>query len=35
VLRLGWTITDLAGRDQPDPDDLAEAITLRTAADSA
>ena len=30
VLRLMWTLADLAGRDSPDPTDLARALALRT-----
>ncbi|MGA4726575.1 YifB family Mg chelatase-like AAA ATPase [Micromonospora taraxaci] len=30
VIRMAWTITDLDGRDQPDRDDVREAIQLRT-----
>lgn len=30
ILRVAWTIADLAGRAAPDPGDLAEAIELRT-----
>jgi magnesium chelatase family protein len=30
VLRLSWTIADLAGRTVPDPGDVAEAIFFRT-----
>ncbi|MFG2045500.1 hypothetical protein [Dactylosporangium sp. NPDC048998] len=30
-----WTIADLAGRDRPNHDDLAEALTLHTGTDSA
>jgi magnesium chelatase family protein len=29
VLRLGWTVADLAGRAVPDRDDLGLALTLR------
>jgi magnesium chelatase family protein len=35
ILRLAWTIADLAGRDRPDHDDLAEAIALHTGSNSA
>jgi len=31
VLRVAWTLADLAGRDRPEPDDIAVAITLRAA----
>jgi magnesium chelatase family protein len=30
VLRLAWSICDLAGRERPDPTDIAEAVTLRS-----
>ncbi|GAA3519141.1 YifB family Mg chelatase-like AAA ATPase [Actinocatenispora rupis] len=30
VLRIAWTIADLAGRERPDPGDVAEAVDLRT-----
>lgn len=30
VIRLAWSIADLAGRDSPDPGDVNEAIFLRT-----
>lgn len=30
VLRLAWTVADLAGRDTPTPADVTQAITLRT-----
>ncbi|ROO60355.1 magnesium chelatase family protein [Micromonospora sp. Llam0] len=30
ILRLAWTITDLAGRERPEHDDLVEAVTLHT-----
>jgi magnesium chelatase family protein len=29
VLRLAWTVADLAGRDRPDVGDVSEAIQLR------
>jgi magnesium chelatase family protein len=29
ILRLGWTVADLAGHDSPDRDDLGLALTLR------
>lgn len=32
VLRLAWTVADLAGRDVPDADDLGQALGLRQAA---
>lgn len=32
VLRLTWTIADLAGRERPGPDDVAWAFTLRAHA---
>jgi predicted ATPase with chaperone activity len=36
VLRLAFTVADLAGHDRPTGEDLAEAIALRgvTAADT-
>jgi magnesium chelatase family protein len=30
VLRVAWTVADLAGHDRPDFDDVAEALQLRT-----
>ncbi|AEW96810.1 MULTISPECIES: YifB family Mg chelatase-like AAA ATPase [Streptomycetaceae] len=30
VLRVAWTVADLAGHDRPDADDLAHALHLRT-----
>jgi magnesium chelatase family protein len=30
VLRLAWTIADLAGHPHPLADDVAEAVVLRT-----
>jgi magnesium chelatase family protein len=30
VLRLAWTVADLAGRDTPTTADVTQAITLRT-----
>jgi magnesium chelatase family protein len=30
VLRIAWTVADLAGRDRPDAGDVAEAVELRT-----
>ena len=30
VLRVAWTLADLAGRDAPAPDDLGKALLLRT-----
>lgn len=30
VVRVAWTICDLAGRQHPDPGDVAEAVELRT-----
>ncbi|MGV9313121.1 YifB family Mg chelatase-like AAA ATPase [Streptomyces sp. NPDC003691] len=30
VLRVAWTITDLAGRDRPEPQDIGLALELRT-----
>lgn len=32
VLRLGWTLADLSGRDTPDADDIGQALGLRQAA---
>jgi magnesium chelatase family protein len=32
VLRLAWTVADLAGRDRPGPDDVATAVRLRTSS---
>lgn len=32
VLRLGWTLADLSGRDAPDADDIGQALGLRQAA---
>lgn len=32
VLRLAWTLADLAGRESPDPDDVGQALSLRQAA---
>ncbi len=32
VMRMAWTIADLAGRDRPDRDDVASALGLRGAA---
>ncbi|MDR1999782.1 MAG: YifB family Mg chelatase-like AAA ATPase [Frankiaceae bacterium] len=32
VLRMAWSIADLAGRDSPGEDELAEAISYRTGA---
>lgn len=32
VLRLAWTLADLAGRAQPDVDDVGRALDLRGAA---
>jgi magnesium chelatase family protein len=29
VLRLAWTVADLAGRDVPGPEDIAEAVSFR------
>ncbi|MDQ0849805.1 magnesium chelatase family protein [Arthrobacter sp. B3I9] len=31
VLRLAWTLADLAGRDLPDADDIGQALSLRQA----
>jgi magnesium chelatase family protein len=30
VLRLAWTVADLAGRDRPHPGDISEALFFRT-----
>ncbi len=35
VLRLAWTLADLAGRDTPDHDDIGQALGLRQAASAA
>jgi magnesium chelatase family protein len=35
VLRLAWSVADLAGRDVPDSDDVAEALYYRSAESSA
>ncbi|MFF1383015.1 YifB family Mg chelatase-like AAA ATPase [Arthrobacter sp. NPDC058288] len=35
VLRLAWTLADLACRDTPDPDDIGQALGLRQAASAA
>ncbi|WP_340268509.1 YifB family Mg chelatase-like AAA ATPase [Aquipuribacter nitratireducens] len=35
LLRVAWTLTDLAGRDRPGEDEVAEALTLRTTAGAA
>ncbi len=35
VLRLAWTLADLAGRDTPEPDDIGQALSLRQAAVTA
>ncbi|HET8878964.1 MAG TPA: YifB family Mg chelatase-like AAA ATPase [Arthrobacter sp.] len=32
VLRLAWTVADLAGRDSPDADDVGQALGLRQSA---
>ena len=32
VLRLAWTLADLAGRDLPGADDIGQALGLRQAA---
>ena len=29
VLRVAWTLADLAGRDQPGPDEVAVALAMR------
>lgn len=35
VLRLAWTLADLAGRTVPDADDLAEALYFRTGRETS
>lgn len=35
ILRIAWSIADLAGRDTPNLDDLAQALTLRTSGGTA
>lgn len=35
VLRLAWTLADLAGRGTPGPDDIGQALSLRQAATAA
>ena len=35
VLRLAWTLADLALRDVPEPDDVGRALNLRQAAVAA
>jgi magnesium chelatase family protein len=35
VLRLSWTLADLAGRVVPDAGDVAEALFFRTGRDAA
>ena len=35
VLRLGWTLADLGGRDRPDINDIGQALSLRQAASAA
>lgn len=35
VLRLAWTLADLALRDRPDTDDIGQALSLRQAATAA
>jgi magnesium chelatase family protein len=35
VLRLAWTLADLAHRDRPDPNDIGQALGLRQAASAA
>ncbi|HSK25988.1 MAG TPA: ATP-binding protein, partial [Jiangellales bacterium] len=32
VLRVAWTLADLAGRDRPGPHEVLEALGLRTGA---
>jgi magnesium chelatase family protein len=33
VLRVAWSIADLAGRDAPEREDVGRALTLRRASD--
>jgi magnesium chelatase family protein len=35
VLRLAWTLADLAGREQPDGNDIGQALSLRQTASAA
>lgn len=35
ALRVAWTLSDLAGRDSPGPDEIAEAVAFRTLAAAA
>ena len=35
VLRLAWTLADLACRDAPDDNDIGQALGLRQAASAA
>ena len=35
VLRLAWTLADLAGRERPDVNDIGQALSLRQAASAA
>jgi magnesium chelatase family protein len=35
VLRLAWTVADLAGHTAPDAGDVAEAVFLRTGRAAA
>jgi magnesium chelatase family protein len=35
VLRLAWTLADLAGRERPDLNDIGQALSLRQAASAA
>lgn len=35
VLRLAWTLADLAHRDMPDPNDIGQALNLRQASSAA
>lgn len=35
VLRLGWTLADLGGREQPDANDIGQALSLRQVASAA
>jgi magnesium chelatase family protein len=35
VLRLAWTLADLGGREQPDGNDIGQALSLRQTASAA
>jgi magnesium chelatase family protein len=35
VLRIAWTLADLAGRTVPDADDVAEALYFRTGRETS